>query len=77
MGNQTKTFGLNVHMHEGFDCDDAHLELENLVEDFGPVVGSILTPNQPSASKNIATPSDLYGETKFAWDVLKLQLILN
>jgi len=26
MADQTKTFGLNVHMHEGFDCDDVHLE---------------------------------------------------
>jgi hypothetical protein len=53
MANQTKTFGLNVHRHEGCDCDDAHLELENLVEDFGPIVGSILTPNGPSASKKL------------------------
>jgi hypothetical protein len=77
MGNQTKTFGLNVHMHEGFDCDGAHLELENLVEDYGLVISSILTPNGPSAFKNIATSGDLYGEAKFAWDVLKFQLILN
>jgi hypothetical protein len=27
MEDQTETFGLNVHMHEGFDCDDVHLEL--------------------------------------------------
>jgi len=26
MVDQTKTFGLNVHTHEGFDCDDVHLE---------------------------------------------------
>jgi hypothetical protein len=42
-----ETFGLNVHMHEGFDCDDVHLELGNLVEDFGLVVGSISTPSGP------------------------------
>jgi len=42
-----ETFGLNVHMHEGFDCDDVHLELGNLVEDFGLVISSILMPNGP------------------------------
>jgi hypothetical protein len=36
-----ETFGLNVHMHE------VHLELGNLVEDFGLVVGSISMPNGP------------------------------
>jgi hypothetical protein len=42
-----ETFGLNVHMHEGFDNDDAHLELRNLVEDFGLVIGLISTPSGP------------------------------
>jgi hypothetical protein len=41
MVNQIETFGLNVHMHEGFDCDDAHLELNNLIEDSKQVVGLI------------------------------------
>jgi hypothetical protein len=48
MVDQTETLGLNVHMHKGFNYDDAHLELRNLVEDSGPIVGSILTPNGPS-----------------------------
>jgi hypothetical protein len=26
MADQIETFGLNMHMHEGFDCDDVHLE---------------------------------------------------
>ncbi len=52
-------FGLNVHMHEGFDCDDAHLESWNLVEDFGLVVGFISMPSGPFASKSIVTPSKL------------------
>jgi hypothetical protein len=26
MANQTEIFDLNVHMHEGFDCNDTHLE---------------------------------------------------
>jgi hypothetical protein len=77
MANQIEMFGLNVHMHERFDCDDAHLRSKNLVEDSGLVVGSILTPNGPSTSKSIATPSDLYGEAKIAWEVLKVQLILR
>jgi len=47
MVNWIEIFSLNVHMHEGFDCDDAHLELGNLIEDFGLVVGSILTPSGP------------------------------
>jgi hypothetical protein len=58
MANQIQTFGLNVHMHEGFDCDETHLELRNLVEDFGPIVGLILMPSGPSASKSIAMPDD-------------------
>ncbi len=27
-----ESFCFNVHMHEGFDCDDVHLELRNLFE---------------------------------------------
>ncbi len=29
---QTEIFDLNVHMHEGFDCNDVHLESGNLVK---------------------------------------------
>jgi hypothetical protein len=36
---------LNVHMYDNFDCDDVHVELGNLVEDFGPIVSSILMPS--------------------------------
>jgi hypothetical protein len=32
-------------MHEGFDYDDVHTELKNLVEDFGLVIGLISTPS--------------------------------
>ncbi len=64
MVDQTETLGLNVHMHKGFNYDDIHLELRNLVEDCGPIVGSILTPNGPSTFKNIATPNNLDEETK-------------
>jgi hypothetical protein len=46
-------------MHDNFDCDDVHVELRNLVEDFGPIVISILMPSWPSTSKNIAMPNDL------------------
>jgi hypothetical protein len=60
-----------------FDYDDAHLESENLTKDFGLVVGSISTPNGPFTSKSIATPSDFDEEAKIAWEVLKVQLILN
>jgi hypothetical protein len=63
-------------MHEGFDCDEVHLELKNLVEDYGPI-GLTLTPSGPFASKSIAMPSDLYEEAKIAWEVLKVQHILN
>ncbi len=71
MANQTETFGLNVHMH---DCDDAHLKSKNLIEDFRPVVVSILTPNGPSTFESIVMHGDFYGKAKFAWEV---QLILN
>jgi hypothetical protein len=77
MEDQTKTFGLNVHMHEDFDCDDVHLESRNWVKDYEPVVGSISTPNAAYAFGSIATPNDLNEEAKFAWEVLKVQLILN
>ncbi len=49
MVDQTKTFDLYVCMNEGFNCDDVHLKSRNLVEGFGLVVGSILTPNGPSS----------------------------
>jgi hypothetical protein len=77
MANQIETFGLNVHIYEGFDCDDDRLELENLVEDFRLVVSSILTANGPFACESIVMLDDLYGKTKIAWEVLKVQLILN
>jgi hypothetical protein len=44
----------------------------NLVEDFGPVVGSILTSNVPFAFESIATPNNLDEETKIAWEILKV-----
>jgi hypothetical protein len=78
MEDQTKTFGLNVHMHDNFDCCDVHLELRNLVKDYGLIVGSISMPNGLFASKSISTPpSDLNEEAKIAWEVLKAQFILN
>jgi hypothetical protein len=77
MVDLTKTFGLNVHMHDGFDYDDAHLELRNLIKGFGPIVGLILMPNGPSTFESIAMPNDLVEEAKIAWEVLKAQFILN
>jgi len=64
-------------MHDNFDCDEIHVELGNLVEDFGPIVSSILMPSWPSASKNIAMPNDLDEEIEITWEVLKGQLIMN
>jgi hypothetical protein len=55
-------FDWNVHMHEGFDYDDVHLESWNLVEDFGLVIGLISTPSGPFASKSIIMPSKLNKE---------------
>jgi len=43
-----------------------------LVEDFGLVVGSILTSNVPFAFESIATPNNLDEETKIAWEILKV-----
>jgi hypothetical protein len=77
MIDQTKTFSVNVHMHEGFDCDGVHLESRNLIKDSRSIVCSISTPIEPFASKNITTPSDLNEEIKITWEVLKVQLILN
>jgi hypothetical protein len=36
-----------------------------------------LMPSQPSASKSIALPNDLDEKIEIAWEVLKVQLILN
>ncbi len=77
MANEIETFGLNVHIHEGFDYDGIHLELKNLLEDFGPIVGSISMPNGPFAFESIRMPNDLDEEAKIAWEILKAQLILN
>jgi hypothetical protein len=51
-------------VHEGFDCNDAHLELRNLVENSMLVVGLISTPSGPFVSENIATPNDLDEEVR-------------
>jgi hypothetical protein len=76
MVDQIETFGLNVH--EGFDCDDAHLELNNLIKDSRwLVVGSISTLSRPSAFESIVVLSELDEEVKIAWEVLMAQFILN
>ncbi len=77
MANEIETFGLNVHIHQAFDSNDFHLELKNLVKDFGSIVGSISTPSGPFAFESITTPNDLDEEAKITWEVLKAQLILN
>jgi hypothetical protein len=55
-----------VYIHGGFDCDDVHLELENLAKDFGLVVGLISMPNEPFSFKNIVTFSDLNEDAQIA-----------
>ncbi len=57
---------MNVYIHGGFDCDDVHLELENLAKDFGLVVGLISMPNEPFSFKNIVTFSDLNEDAQIA-----------
>ncbi len=61
----------------GFDYDDAQLELGNLVDDFKPVYGLISTPSGPFVFQSIAMSNHLDEEAKIAWEVLKVQLILN
>jgi hypothetical protein len=51
-------------MHEGYDCDDAHLESRNLVEDAWPLIGLILTSSGPFAFEGIAMLSDLDEEVE-------------
>jgi hypothetical protein len=46
-------------MHDNFDCDDVHVQLGNLVEDFKLIISSILMPSRPCAFKSIAMPDDL------------------
>jgi hypothetical protein len=77
MVDYIETFSFNVHMNDGFDCDDVRVELRNLVEDFGLVVNSIFIPSQPSASKSVGMPNDLDEKIEIAWEVLKGQLIVN
>jgi hypothetical protein len=78
MVDQPKTFDLNEHHHETFDYDDVHdLNGRILVKDSRPLIGSILMPNRPSSFESIVTPSDLDMETTLAWEVLKIQFILN
>jgi hypothetical protein len=76
MVDLTKTFGLNVHMHDGFDYDDVHLELRNLIKGFRPIVGLVSMPNGPSTFESITMPNDLDEEAKNVWEVLKAQFIL-
>jgi len=69
MVDQIKTSGLNVHMHDNFDCCDVHLELKNLTKGSGLIVGLILMPNGPSTFESITMPNDLDEEAKIAWEV--------
>jgi hypothetical protein len=64
-------------MHYGFDCDDVHLKLGNLIKDSSLVVHLILMPNEPSTFESIAMPIDLEEEVEITWEVLKVQFILN
>lgn len=77
MANHIETFDLNVHMHQGFDYDDVHLKLGNLTKDSRLVINLILMPNEQSTFESIAMPSDLDEKVKIAWQVLKVQFILN
>jgi hypothetical protein len=58
MVNSIKTFGLNVHMQEGFDEDDIHSKSRNLTKESRLVVDLVSTLSGPFAFENIATPSD-------------------
>jgi hypothetical protein len=49
----------------------------NLSKVLGLMVGSISMPNKPFVSESIVSLSNLDVETKIAWEVLKIQLILN
>ncbi len=49
----------------------------NLAKVLGLMVGLISMPNRPFAFKNIVSLNDLDVETKIAWEVLKIQLILS
>jgi len=58
-------------MHDGFDCDDVHVEVGNLAEHSKLIVNSILMPSRPCVSKSIAMPNDLDEKVKIAQEVLK------
>jgi hypothetical protein len=77
MVDQSEIFNLNVHMHEGSDFNDVHLESRNLGKYSRPIVGLILILNEPSTSKSITMPNDLDEEAEIAWEVLRVQCILN
>jgi hypothetical protein len=64
-------------MHDDFDCDDVHVELGELAEDFKPIVSSILMPTQLCAFKSIPMPNDLDEKIKIEWEILKVQPIVN
>jgi hypothetical protein len=53
-------------MHDGFDCDDVHVEVGNLAEHSKLIVNSILMPSRPCVSKSIAMPNDLDEKVKIA-----------
>ncbi len=53
------------------------MESGNLTKDSRLVVGLILTLSGPFTFESITTPSDFDEEAKIAWEVLKVQLILN
>ncbi len=49
----------------------------NLAKVLGLMVGSISMPNGPFAFESIVSLNNLDVETKIAWEVMKIQLILN
>ncbi len=73
-----ETFSLNEDLHQHYD-DIVNLEMGNLAEVLGQMVGSISTINglTLNASENIETSSNFDAKIEFAREILKVQLALN
>lgn len=71
-----KVLHMGMDFNQNFDSEVGDDLILGLLDDLGPMVGSILTPTTPTPFESFATLSnlDLYA-IDFAWELFKVPLI--
>jgi hypothetical protein len=69
---------MGMDLNQNFDYEVRDDLVLGLLDDLGPMVGSISTPTTPTPSESFATLSNLdLDAIDVAWELLKVQLINN